>query len=74
MSVQRENMKMKINSKAFRMPPGKKIKLRQWPTTVKPFCSSKKLYQKLLGEHVEELSSPHNRRGKGTAGGFPFRT
>ena len=48
---------MKINSKDFRVPPGEKVKLREWPTIVKPFCKSKKRYQKLLEEHVEELSS-----------------
>ena len=48
---------MKINSKDFRVRPGEKVTLREWPTIVKPFCKSKKQYQKLLGEHVEELSS-----------------
>jgi PPK2 family polyphosphate:nucleotide phosphotransferase len=48
---------MKINSKDFRVPPGAKVKLREWPTTVKPFCKSTKQYQKLLEEHVEDLSS-----------------
>ena len=47
---------MKINSKDFRVRPGKKVKLGEWPTIVKPFCKSKKRYRKLLGEHVEELS------------------
>jgi PPK2 family polyphosphate:nucleotide phosphotransferase len=50
-------MKMKINSKDFRVSPGDKIKLKKWPTRVKPFCNSKEQYQTLLGEHVEELSS-----------------
>jgi PPK2 family polyphosphate:nucleotide phosphotransferase len=50
-------MKMKINSKDFRVRPGEKVKLRELPTIVKPFCKSKKRYQELLGEHVEELSS-----------------
>ncbi len=50
-------MKMKINSKDFRVRPGEKVKLGEWPTIVKSFCKSKKRYQKLLGEHVEELSS-----------------
>jgi PPK2 family polyphosphate:nucleotide phosphotransferase len=50
-------MKMKINSKDFRVRPGEKVKLSEWPTMVKPFCTSKERYQKLLGEHVEELSS-----------------
>ncbi len=48
---------MKINSKDFRVPPGAKLKLREWPTIVKPICKSKKQYQKLLEEHVGELSS-----------------
>jgi len=50
-------MKMKINSKDFRVRPGEKVKLGEWPTMVKPFCTSKERYRKLLGEHVEELSS-----------------
>jgi len=48
---------MKINCKDFRVRPGEKVKLREWPTIVKPFCKSKKRYQKLLGEHVEEMSA-----------------
>src|ERR1035437_4753543 len=47
---------MKIDSKDFRVRPEKKVKLKEWPTIVKPFCKSKKRYQKLLGEHIEELS------------------
>jgi polyphosphate kinase 2 (PPK2 family) len=50
-------MKMKINSKDFRVRPGGKVKLGKWPTRVKPFCKSKKQYQKLLEKHVEDLSS-----------------
>jgi PPK2 family polyphosphate:nucleotide phosphotransferase len=47
---------MKINSDHFRVPHEKKVKLGEWPTTVKPFFDSKKAYQKLLEEHVEKLS------------------
>jgi PPK2 family polyphosphate:nucleotide phosphotransferase len=47
---------MKINSQDFRVRPGDKFKLREWPTMVEPFCKSKKRYQKLLAEYVEELS------------------
>jgi PPK2 family polyphosphate:nucleotide phosphotransferase len=50
-------MKMKIDSKDFRVRPRKKVHLSEWPTIVKPFCRSPKEYQKLLGEHVEELSA-----------------
>jgi PPK2 family polyphosphate:nucleotide phosphotransferase len=48
---------MKITSKDFRVRPGEKVKLRDRPTIVKPFCKSKKAYQELLREHVEGLSS-----------------
>ena len=44
---------MKINSKDFRVRPGEKVKLSEWPTIVKPFCKSKKEYQELLEEHVD---------------------
>jgi len=37
--------------------PGAAVKLKQWPTRVKPVCKSKKRYQKLLETHVAELSS-----------------
>jgi len=47
---------MKINSDHYRVPHGKKVKLSGWPTAVKPFCKSKEAYQKLLEEHVQELS------------------
>jgi PPK2 family polyphosphate:nucleotide phosphotransferase len=48
---------MKINAKDFRVRPGKKIQLKDWPTIMKPFCASKKQYQKLLAEHIEALSA-----------------
>ena len=48
---------MKIKSKDFRVRPGARVKLKQWPTKVKPFCKSKKHYKKLLKEHVEALSA-----------------
>jgi PPK2 family polyphosphate:nucleotide phosphotransferase len=48
---------MKINSKDFRVRPGEKMKLKDWPTIVKPFCESKEEYRELLEEHVEKLSS-----------------
>src|SRR5579863_7054173 len=53
----RKGTKMKISSKDFRVRPGERIKLRDRPTIMKPFCKSKKAYQELLREHVEGLSS-----------------
>jgi PPK2 family polyphosphate:nucleotide phosphotransferase len=52
-----ERIIMKINSKDFRVQPGEEVDLSKRPTAVKPFCKSKKHYQKHLREHVEELSS-----------------
>src|ERR1035441_5898514 len=48
---------MKINSKDFRVQPGEEVRLSKRPTIVKPYCKSKKNYQKHLREHVEELTS-----------------
>jgi PPK2 family polyphosphate:nucleotide phosphotransferase len=48
---------MKIDSNDFLVRPGGKVKLKDWPTSVEPFCKSKKAYQELLEEHVDELSS-----------------
>ena len=50
-------MKTSIDTEKFRVQPGEKVKLDDWPTTVKPFYKSKKQYHKLLEEKVEELSA-----------------
>lgn len=47
---------MKIHTKDFRVKPGEKVKLDEWPTQVQPYYKSKKQYQKLLQEDVKELS------------------
>jgi PPK2 family polyphosphate:nucleotide phosphotransferase len=52
-----ESMNMKINSKDFRVPPGEKVRIKEWPARVKPFCKSKKKYEKLLGEQVKRLGA-----------------
>jgi len=46
-----------IDSQDFRVLPGKKVNLKDWPTIAKPFCKSKDEYQELLRKHVDELSS-----------------
>ena len=48
---------MKISSKDFRVREGDEVNLKKWPTLVDPVYKSKDQYQKLLGEHVAELSS-----------------
>ena len=47
---------MKIDSKDFRVPKNAKIKLKKWPTKVKPCFESKEEYQNILENHVRELS------------------
>ena len=48
---------MKINSEDFCVQEGQKVKLKKWPTVVKPVYQSKEQYQKLLAEHVAQLSA-----------------
>lgn len=48
---------MKIDCTPFRVKEGDKVRLKQWPTRVTPFYRSNKHYQKLIAEHVEQLSS-----------------
>jgi PPK2 family polyphosphate:nucleotide phosphotransferase len=48
---------MKIDSDDFRVRPGEKVKLKKWPTWIKPCYTSKEHYQEILGEHIEELSA-----------------
>jgi PPK2 family polyphosphate:nucleotide phosphotransferase len=48
---------MKISAKDFRVKEGDEVDLGKWPTTVEPVYKSKDQYQKLLEEHVAQLSS-----------------
>jgi PPK2 family polyphosphate:nucleotide phosphotransferase len=41
----------------FRVPPGKKVDLKKWPTLAKPVYKSKEEYDGILRQQVEELSS-----------------
>jgi PPK2 family polyphosphate:nucleotide phosphotransferase len=53
-------MTTKIKSKDFRASPGVRIVLQKWPTRVKPYCKTKKRYEKVLKEHIAGLSSLQN--------------
>jgi len=48
---------MTIDSKAYHVPPGKKLDLSDWPTAAPSLTKSKKQYKQLLEEHVKELSA-----------------
>ena len=52
-----EGTSMTSDSNDFRVRPGKSVNLNKWPTIIKPICKSKKEYQDLLSQHVEQLSS-----------------
>jgi PPK2 family polyphosphate:nucleotide phosphotransferase len=48
---------MKFNPRDFQVREGDGVKLRKWPTRVAPAYKSEHHYQKLLGEHVAQLSA-----------------
>jgi PPK2 family polyphosphate:nucleotide phosphotransferase len=48
---------MKIDTKDFRIAPGDKVKLKDWPTKVKPLCTSEDEYKETLEKHVKQLES-----------------
>ena len=50
-----ERMSMKINSEDFRVRLVANLKLRTWPTKVKPFYKSKRRYEKVLEETLRKL-------------------
>jgi PPK2 family polyphosphate:nucleotide phosphotransferase len=48
---------MAIHSKDFRVTEGDKADLKKWPTIVDPFYESKDDYQRMLADHVAQLSA-----------------
>jgi len=50
-------MRMKIDSHAYRVPEGTKVKLRKWATLAPPVYKSNHQYRKILESHAEQLSS-----------------
>jgi PPK2 family polyphosphate:nucleotide phosphotransferase len=48
---------MKIDSHAYCVPEGTKVKLRKWATLAPPVYKSKHQYRKILESHIEQLSS-----------------
>lgn len=48
-------MTKSIRTEEFCVPPNVTVKLKEWPTRVKPFYKSKKRYHQLLEEQVDEL-------------------
>jgi PPK2 family polyphosphate:nucleotide phosphotransferase len=52
---------MKININKFTVPPQARVKLKQWPTRVKPFYDTEEDYHQALEEHVRKLSVLQDR-------------
>jgi PPK2 family polyphosphate:nucleotide phosphotransferase len=50
-------IKMELDTRNYCVPPDKKLDLSEWPTVGTSLSKSKKHYQKLLEEHVKELSA-----------------
>ena len=46
---------MKIDVRKFRVPEGREVRLKEWPTRVKPFYESKQDYEEILASHREKL-------------------
>ncbi len=51
---------MKIDADRFRVRPGERVRLKQWPTRVAPHYASKAEYQKQLARHVEQMAELQN--------------
>jgi PPK2 family polyphosphate:nucleotide phosphotransferase len=51
---------MKIETKPFRVPPDTRVRLKHWPTRIKPFYKSKEHYQEILAENVAEMGRLQN--------------
>lgn len=49
-------MRTTINSEEFRVTEGDAVKLKKWPTRVKPVYKSKEHYHSMLADHVARLS------------------
>jgi len=51
---------MKIDTKQFRVRARAKVKLKRWPTRIKPFYKSKTHYHQILAANVEEMADLQN--------------
>ncbi len=52
-----DTSKKLIKPEEFRVSPGKKVKLKDWPTRVKPVYATKERYKEILEDHVTKMSS-----------------
>jgi polyphosphate kinase 2 (PPK2 family) len=55
-------MKMRIDSKDFRVRAGEKVQLKQWPTRIKPCHKSKAHYKEILADVEERRQWKHYQK------------
>lgn len=53
----KDTSKKLIDPEDFRVSPGNKVKLKNWPTRVKPVYATKERYKEILEDHVSKMSS-----------------
>lgn len=46
-----------MNGRHFRVRPGSKVDLADWATRIEPLCASKDEYERILQQHVAQLST-----------------
>jgi PPK2 family polyphosphate:nucleotide phosphotransferase len=51
---------VKIDADRFRVRPGARVRLKQWPTRVEPYYGSKADYQERLERHVRQMAELQN--------------
>ena len=51
---------MKIDPERFRVRPGSRVRLKDWPTRVKPWFATKDEYQERLARHVGQMAELQN--------------
>ncbi|MBW8848591.1 MAG: polyphosphate kinase 2 family protein [Burkholderiales bacterium] len=51
---------MSIDTRAYRVAPDRKVKLKHWPTVVEALYRDKRDYERQLGAHVQRLSELQN--------------
>jgi PPK2 family polyphosphate:nucleotide phosphotransferase len=54
-------LKLKLQSRELRVPPGKTLNLAKWPTATKPVYRTKSAYKAMLQDHVQQLSALQRR-------------
>jgi PPK2 family polyphosphate:nucleotide phosphotransferase len=52
-----DTSKKLIDPEDFRVSPGKKVKLKNWPTRVQPVYATKEQYKEILDDHVTKMST-----------------